>query len=428
MLQVFIYIVLNYFCQVKLLSVVKLSFAALRTHRGRAFLTMLGIIIGITSVIIINSVGAGAQSLIFNQVKRIGSNLVGVLPGHREGSEPPAAAFGIAITTLSYDDAVALSDPNNVPYALAATPYIRGTANFNYKNRSHDSNFTGVSYQYLQVESAEIAAGTFFALNDERGLERVAVIGDTVKEELFGNEEALGKTIRIKQVNFQVIGVLKKRGTVAFQNQDDQVLIPITTAQKILLGVEHVGLIRVKVAKAEQVAQTMQDVASALRIRHGIKDEADDDFFVGSQELILNTLGMITNIVRYLLIAIGAISLIVGGIGIMNIMFVSVNERTREIGLRKAIGAKERDILQQFLLEAINLTSVAGLIGIGIGVGISFAVATVAQAMDYDWDFVVSPLAILFAVTFSAAIGISFGYFPARKASQMEAIEALRYE
>lgn len=412
----------------KISRLIKLSFQSLKNNKIRALLTMLGIIVGIMSVIIINSVGAGAQSLIFNQVKKVGTNLVGVLPGQREGSEPPAAAFGISITTLKYEDAIALRDKNNVRNAIAATPYLRGTAVMTYQNKLHDSSFSGVSHEYLQVESAELETGSFFRIEDERSLQKVAILGSLVKEELFGSDNPINKSIRINKTNFKVIGILKPRGTAAFQNQDDQVLIPITVAQKIMLGVNHLALIRVKIDYPENIKASMEDVTRTLRIRHRIKDPADDDFFVGSQELFLSVLGSITNIIRYFLVTIGAVSLLVGGIGIMNIMYVSVNERTREIGLRKAIGVQNKDILRQFLLEAINLTIIAGIIGIVSGVVISYLVSQLAQTFGYDWDFVVSPIAVVTAVIFSAAIGISFGYYPAKKASQLEAIEALRYE
>ena len=406
----------------------KLSFTSLKAHKSRAFLTMLGIIIGITSVIIIDSVGAGAQSLIFNQVKGIGSNLVGVLPGHREEDEPPAAAFGISITTLKYDDALALVDNENVPHSVAATAYLRGVGTINYKNKNLDASYTGVGHQFLNVEAAEIDEGDFFTLNDERSLGRVAVLGSDVKEGLFGDRNPVGEYIKIKQTNFKVIGYLKPRGNAQFQNQDLQLFIPITTAQKIMLGVNHVGFIRVKVDKSENIKRTMSDVESALRVRHGIKDPSDDDFFVGSQDMVLDTLSMITDILKYLLIAVGGISLIVGGIGIMNIMFVSVNERTREIGLRKAIGARRSDILSQFLVEAINITVIAGVLGILLGMGISGLVALGANLLGYDWDFVISIYAIIISVLFCGMIGISFGYFPAKRASALNPIEALRYE
>jgi putative ABC transport system permease protein len=412
----------------KLLPLLKLSSTSLRVHKSRALLTMLGIIIGISAVIIISSVGAGAQSLIFNQIKSVGSNLVAIMPGHRSEDEPPAAAFGISITTLSYEDAVSLTDPNNVPHAIAATPYLKGTATLSYRNRTHESSYNGVSFQYPVVEDAKLEQGSFFSIREEKGLERVVILGNVARDELFKKEDPIGKYIRIKNENFKVIGIFQSRGSVAFQNQDDQVFIPITTAQKIMLGVNHVGLIRVKIDASENVQSSMNDVERTLRLRHKIKNPDDDDFFVGSQAMMLDVLGSITDIIRYLLMAIGAISLLVGGIGIMNIMFVSVNERTREIGLRKAIGARKNDILTQFLLEAITLTIAGGVIGITFGAGFSFLVAVIAKSLGYDWDFVVSLVSVSVAVSFCALIGISFGYFPAKKAAVLDPIESLRYE
>lgn len=405
----------------------KTALTGLTSKKSRTFLTMLGIIIGIASVIIIMSVGAGAQSLILNEVKRAGSNLVVVFPGKSEDG-PPTAVLGITITTFTLDDVKAIENLRNVPNIVAAAPLVRGIDTFTWANQSIESDFVGTAATYPDVESAPLAAGRFFNEEEESGLGKVIVLGYSVANDLFGPNDPIGQEVRIGRVSFRVIGVMEERGTQFFQNKDQESYIPISTAQKLLLGIDHVSLARFKVDSEENVSRAIADIEQTLRERHNISDPAEDDFTVSSQNEALDLLGSLTDALRFFLAGIAALSLLVGGIGIMNIMLAAVAERTREIGLRKAVGASKQDILLQFLTESVLITFVGAIIGIIIGVCISALVAFVAQYLGYDWDFVVPLSSILLAVGVAGLVGIVFGLYPARKASFLNPIEALRYE
>lgn len=391
---------------------------------------MLGVIIGVGAVIVIMAVGAGAQSLILSQIKTLGSNLVGVLPGKSEEKGPPASVYGIVITTLTYEDAQALKNKNNVPNLVDYVAYAKGVATLSWRDNQYDTNVSGATIGYLSVEGGEVEKGRFFSGEEERSLARVAVLGSTVAAELFGASEPVGQQIKFKNHTFEVIGVMKERGTVAFQNYDDQIFIPISTMQKIILGVNHIGLIRAKVDQEENVGQAIADIEATLRERHDIIDRsgASDDFTVRSAAAALDSLTTITNALRYFLASMAALSLIVGGIGIMNIMLISVRERTREIGLRKAIGATNADILNQFLIETVVITLLGGAIGIVGGSLISTLIALIARTLDYDWELVISPFSIILGLAVSMLVGLVFGLYPASKASKLEPVEALRYE
>lgn len=409
---------------------VRNSIKTLLANKARSFLTMLGIIIGVGAVIVIMAVGAGAQSLILAQVKTLGTDKIGVMPGNSEEDGPPTSAMGITITTLTYDDAEALNDKSNVPNLINVAAFTKGVSTVSWGANTYDSNISGTNVGYLEVEGGEVEKGRFFNKEEEKNLSRVAVLGSTVKEELFGESEAVGQTIKIKKHLFEVIGVMKERGTVAFQNYDDQIFIPIMTMQKIIVGVDHLGLIRARVDNEANIDKAIDDMEQTLREQHDIKDKSgkDDDFSVRSAAQALDMITTITDALKYFLAAMGGLSLLVGGIGIMNIMLVSVTERTREIGLRKAVGANNRNILFQFLAEAISITSIGGIIGIVGGIVISFLVSVIANALGYDWEFSISILSIILGVGVSAAVGVIFGLYPARKASLLEPVEALRYE
>lgn len=403
------------------------SWRLIKRNRLRSFLTMLGIIIGVMSVIIIMSVGAGAQSLILNQVKGLGSNLVGILPGKSDDKGPPAAVLGIVVTTLVTDDLKAILAANN-PHVVAGTAYVRGTDTVTASDAKTDTTFVGINANYPNVEDATIAQGRFFTEEEDRSLTRVAILGSAVAKDLFDGQDPIGKNIKIKRVSFSIIGVVKERGTAGFQNQDDQIFVPITTAQKLLLGIDYVSFMRLKIDDAQNVDSTIEWIKSTLRERHNIITEENDDFSVRSSNQGLEVLTSITNALKFFLAAIAAISLIVGGIGIMNIMLAAVEERTKEIGLRKAIGATGKDIISQFLIETILITVLGGLIGIVSGILISVGVAHIVQSLGYQWDLVISPFSIILGLAVSLAIGLIFGISPAKRASRLNPIEALRYE
>jgi putative ABC transport system permease protein len=404
---------------------IKLAITGLLANKMRAFLTILGIIIGVSAIIIIVAVGNGAESLIVNQIESVGSNLVAVVPGGSDEDEPPAAMMGIVITTLKYDDIAALRE---IPHVVAVSGFNKEVAEVLHGNSKTETTVTGTFSSYIKVEDAAVAEGRFFNDIEERGISKVAVLGSTIKEELFGNVSPIGKSIKIRNVSLKIIGVMEERGSTGFSNNDTQVFIPINTMQKLILGVNHVAMARVKVDEEQYVAQTMDAIENVLRGRHGIDNPKDDDFTINSQAQGLETLQNITGSIKLMLTAIAAIALIVGGIGIMNVMFIAVTERTREIGLRKALGAKQKDILSQFLIEAVSITSIGGLIGIIIGVLFSAFVAFIVQYLGYPWSFIVTIDSVLIASLVIAGIGIVFGYAPAKKAAKLPAIEALRYE
>lgn len=391
---------------------------------------MLGIIIGVGAVIIIMSVGAGAQSLIINQVKGLGTNIIGAMPGKSDEEGPPASVMGITITSLVYDDMLAVRDKKNIPNVVEAVGYTNGVGTVSWGSNSYDTSLSGTTSGYLEVEGGELESGRFFIEDEERNLARVVVLGSTVKKEVFGESDPIGQRVKIKKHTFEVIGVMKERGTVAFQDYDDKVLLPLKTTQKLIVGVNHLGLIRAKVDSEENVAQAINDLEATLREQHDIQDSSgySDDFTVRSAAEALDVITTVTDALSYFLAAMAALSLIVGGIGIMNIMLVGVTERTREIGLRKAIGASNINIMNQFLAEAVSVTMMGGIIGVIGGVAVSFIVASIAKYLGYDWDFIVSPLSVILAITVASLIGLIFGIYPARKASRLEPVEALSYE
>ncbi|HRY36995.1 MAG TPA: ABC transporter permease [Candidatus Magasanikbacteria bacterium] len=395
-------------------------------NKIRSFLTMLGIIIGVMAVIIVMSVGAGAQSLILNQVKSMGSNLVGILPGKADEKGPPASVMGVVITTLKDDDLKALV--KEIPYFTAVSGYVKGTDTVTWGDQQTDTNFTGVNYSYIDVEDTKVEIGRFFTEDEEKGNARVAILGYEVAKDLFLDQNPIGQQIKIKKTYFNIIGVMIKRGTSGMQNQDDQIFVPLTTAQKLLLGIDHVSFARLKVDDAKNVDNAVEQAKVLLRERHNIDNPENDDFSIRSMAQGLEAITSITNALKMFLVAVAAIALVVGGVGIMNIMLAAVQERTREIGLRKAVGAKNKNIIVQFLIESVMITSIGGLIGIILGILISFIVAKVAQGMGYDWDFAVSVSSVFLGCFVSVGVGLVFGIIPARKASRLNPIEALRYE
>lgn len=389
---------------------------------------MLGIIIGVGAVVLIMSLGAGAQSLIVGQLDSFGSDLIGVLPGASDEKGPPAVVFGIKVTSLKHDDVLAFKDPKNSPHVKSAVSYYEIPAPLYFKDIIYDSTIVGATGDFVEIEKTEMAKGRFFSDEEMDSSLRLAILGSTVADELFNGSDPIGKKIKIKNQSVEVLGVFEEKGKSGFSDPNDRVIVPLAFAQKILAGVNYISSARMRVDDVENIDVAMEDIRATLRDRHDIDNPADDDFSVRSFRDALELVTTVTNAIKYFLAAMAALSLLVGGVGIMNIMLVSVKERTREIGLRKALGAKSRQIRQQFLLESISLTLVGGIIGFLIGVLFAFLISVVVKALGYDWDFNIPFGAFVLAFGVSTLIGIVFGLYPAAAAAKLDPIEALRYE
>lgn len=411
----------------------KLALVSLKSHKVRSGLTMLGIIIGISSVITVMSVGNGAQSLILNQIVSMGSNTIFIEPGaldlNKRGDMMQSALEEFEITTLTYEDALAIAEDPNVKIAAAV---VFGVDRAIYKGFDKKITFMGVTPESLKINETYAVQGRVLEEEDVKSQARVAVLGYKVKQDLFGEEDPLDKTIKIRNVNFRIVGVAQEQGTQMFQNLDENVYIPITTAQKLLLGINHVRWIVAEANSEEKIDETVESIRLTLRERHEINnpenDLSKDDFKVMSQKETAEIMTTVTGVFTIFLSSVAAIALLVGGIGIMNIMLVSVTERTKEIGLRKAIGARKKDILYQFLTEAVVLTVLGGLIGILLGIVFSYLASIILSVMVGEWKFIISPGTIALAFSVSTFIGLVFGIYPANKAAKLSPIEALRYE
>jgi len=398
----------------------------------RSVLTMLGIIIGISSVIVLMSIGQSAQNLILGQVQSIGSNLIVITPGAPSGSgfSAPASAQGIVITSLKQRDVDALSREPSVDYAV---PEVRGQAEVVYGNTNKTISYTGSTADVFTVSNlTKVSAGQTFSKSDVESGNHVVVIGPDLAKTLFGpNINPINKSIRVKDISFRVVGVLSKGGTGAFGvDIGNLVMMPISVAQKQLLGINYFNVIIVQADNTYNIDFVKSRISFVLLQNHGITDSTKEDFNIQTQADILSILGTITSTFTLFLAAIASISLLVGGIGIMNIMLVSVTERTREIGLRKAVGATDGDILQQFLIEAVMLTFAGGVIGILLGAAavgaVYLGVSTFAPALGWTFAFPIS--AVILGLAVSGISGIAFGIYPARQAGRKNPIEALRYE
>jgi putative ABC transport system permease protein len=365
-----------------------------------------------------------------DQIRGVGSNLIGVLPGASDEKGPPASAMGIVITTLKYDDFLELKKPKNVTGVVAGAGYVMGTATIENDGTELGMSFTGTTSQYPEVESTGMREGRFFIEEEETNLSRVAVLGVTAAKDIFGDLDPIGKKIKINDYKFTVVGVLKERASAAFgmASQDEAIFIPLFTAQELLLGINHLAYVRLKIDSIENIPIAKEDIGATLRNQHDIEEPDDDDFSVRDQASAIDTISAITNAMRYFLLAVGTISLIVGGVGVMNVMLIAVSQRIKEVGLRKAVGAKNIDVMIQFLIESATISFLGGLIGIIFGVAISFATSLIVNSLGYNWKFIISPSSIVIAVTVSIMIGIIFGLYPARKASKISPMEALRYE
>lgn len=410
---------------------VRLAFRALAANKLRAALTMLGIIIGVGAVITLMSAGEGVSVYIAEQFQGLGSNLLFIVPGSAEAvsSGPPGMQAGGA--ELTNGDVEALRDPLRAPDVAAVSPQLYRAAQVTAGRHNMIAQVQGVAPDFAQVRNWYPEVGRFIDQEDILSRARVALVGQDVVKELFpDNPYPLDQPIQINGVPFRIVGILERKGGSQFSNQDEHILIPLTTAQTRLFparsrsGEYRVTAILVQAVSEERMQAASEQVAAILRERHGIDFQDEDDFSIISQADIISVFGEITDVLTIFLGAIAGISLLVGGIGIMNIMLVSVTERTREIGLRKAVGARRRDILWQFLIEAMTLSLIGGVLGIALGaIG-----AGIITALIEDFRAVITPQAVLLATTFSAAVGLFFGIYPARRASLLNPIDALRYE
>jgi putative ABC transport system permease protein len=401
----------------------KISICALRVNMMRSVLTMLGIIIGIASVIAMVAIGAGAEHIISEQISSMGTNLILVIPGSTKigGMQMGPGA----VPTLTIDDGRAIK--NECPSVEASAPNIRLGSQVVYANQNWATQITGATPDFLIARDWSVVEGRNFSSSDVDGATKNAIIGKTIVKELFGSVDPIGKIIRVRKVPFRVIGVLKKKGQSAQgTDQDDMVMIPLTTAQRKVFGSPFPNAVAAIIVKAKSkslITRAENEITALLRQRHHIGLKKDDDFTVKNLSELLSVATTSSRTMSLLLGTVASISLIVGGIGIMNIMLVSVTERTREIGIRMAIGATEENILLQFLTEAVLLTLIGGIIGIGVGV-----VGATVVSKVLGWATYVSINSIFIAVFFSACVGIFFGFYPARKAASLNPIDALRYE
>ncbi len=398
----------------------KTAYRGLVTNKLRSFLTLLGIMIGVAAVVAMISIGTGASSYVSAQIRGLGSNLLIVTPGRAATGQGGASQAQGTGQSLTMADANAIKQ--EVSGISRMSPELSGQAQVIYQDKNVSTSISGVTDTYETVHNFHVLYGDFMGTEEEQVGAAVAVLGQNVVVNLFGQANPIGAIIKIKNVPFKVIGIMESKGG-SFGNQDDTILVPLSTAQRRLFGADYLRSIYVQVVSEAQVPQTNSEITSLLLSRHHVTDAAQRDFNVSSQADILNTVSQITGVLTILLGGIAAISLLVGGIGIMNIMLVSVTERTREIGLRKAVGAHGRDILFQFLMESVVLSLIGGVLGLALG-----ALGGIAIARYGGWTPVISLNSALLALGFSAGIGIFFGVYPARRASRLNPIEALRYE
>lgn len=405
----------------------KTSVTGLDTNRSRSVLTIFGIVIGITAIMLVVSLGAGAQALILGQVQGLGTQTVAVIPGRAPTG--PSDVTSLFSDSLKEKDMTALKNKTNVPGLKTIMPVVFGSVNTVYESNTYQVTLFGATSLIADIFDLHPKEGQFFDESDVASRSDVAVIGSKVAEHLFDGADPIGQKIKIKGRNFRVIALLPPTGGGSLFNFDDMVLMPYTTAQDYLLGIKYFNRFIIEAADNASPSVVAEDVRTTLRESHNITDPAKDDFFVSTQQDLANRLSTITTALTWFLVAVASIALFVGGVGIMNIMLVAVTERTREIGLRKALGATNRDILSQFLLEAVLLTAIGGIVGIILGASMAFVVALVlSKGLGIDWQFVFPWSGAILGLTVSTLIGLVFGGYPASQASKKSPIEALRYE
>jgi ABC-type antimicrobial peptide transport system permease subunit len=397
--------------------IIKVSLRSLWANRLRSILAMLGIIIGVSAVIFVLSLVEGVHKSVMGKIESLGTNLLIIMPGAR-------GTNGVVTGTqqnLKLPDVMALL--HTIPQIRSLAPVVRGNVQLKYLGKNSHTSILGTTVTYFPIRNFEIDRGKLFTDAQCEAMERVAVVGPVTAKNLFGKSDPLGETIKVNGINFRIIGILQAKGDQGFFNPDDQVLIPYTVAMKEVLGLDYVQELDVS-AYTQEDLQTIQDKATVLlRKRHRVQDGAPDDVNIHNQAEMLSTFGQVNTMLTLLAGGVAGISLLVGGIGIMNIMLVTVTERTREIGVRKAIGAKNRDILRQFLIEASLMSGVGGLIGIVVGIGMAVLLGLLAPFQP-----IVQPMSVVIAIVFSGSVGIFFGFYPAWRAAKLDPIEALRYE
>lgn len=399
---------------------IRVALRALRKNKLRSLLTVLGVVIGVCAVITLVNMGNGAQIAIEKSISGLGTNLLIIFPGSRTKGGM-RTGYG-TVTTLTAEDAKAIQE--ECPAIQMVTPVVNTSAQVVFQNQNWGTSVFGVDPDYQWIKNWPIEHGEFFTLQDVKAATKVCIIGKTVAEKLFGEQDPVGQVIRVKRIPFRVVGLLTPKGQTAFgQDQDDTIIVPYTTAQRRLLEITYLTMVMASAISMDLMADAQEQIRDLLKHRHQIKRGEDDDFTVRNLADITEVFSTITGVLTLLLGSIASISLVVGGIGIMNIMLVSITERTREIGIRMSVGAKPKDILLQFLLEAVLLSLIGGGIGVFLGIGLTSAITYFT-----GWLFPISLNAILVAFLFSASVGIFFGLYPARKASRMNPIDALRYE
>ena len=400
-----------------ILDLFKMAIRSLISHKLRTFLTALGIIIGVASVISMISIGEGARQQTLSTISKFGTNIITIKPGNKKSRHVSTGK----VDTLMLKDATFIEQ--NVPLITGVAAQVYRSAQLKFRNKNTNTTVRGTGKNYRRLANFEMQKGRYFNQQEINVAKRVCVLGATVVKNLFAEANPLGETIKVDGKNFMVIGLTEPKGALSWFDPDDQIFIPVTTAQKRVFGMNHIQSIDVQAAKIEDLEVIKEDISQVLRIRHNIADGKENDFYVQNSSQWLNSWGDAAKTFTYLLGGIAAISLMVGGIGIMNIMLVSVTERTREIGIRKAIGAKKKEILEQFLIESVLISFLGGGAGVLLGMGISEIVSNIGE-----WETIVSTQSILLAFGFSVGIGIFFGFYPANKAANMNPIEALRYE
>jgi len=406
----------------------KIAIRALKINKGRSLLTILGIVIGIAAVLVVMSAGNSIQNFVFAEMDSFGSDIVQTeikIPSTKHTSSENATSMvqGVVITSLKLADQDAILKLPNIKKSYAA---FLGQEVLSWDDKVKSSMVMAASASLAEIDSSKVDTGRFFTKEEDDSLARVVVLGSKMKEKLFGQSDAIGQNIKIRKTNFKVVGTVKSNGGSFFIDRDQMVYIPIQTAQKLLWGIDHVSFIASEMKDPSKDEETVADINELLRERHNITDPDKDDFAVTSMDDAKDMLGTILGGVELLLIALAGISLVVGGVGIMNIMYVSVSERTFEIGLRKAVGASGSDILWQFLWEAVVVTFLGAVVGMMLGIELSHLITLIAASQNFAWEFIIVPSSLVLSSLVAIAIGLVFGIFPARWAARIDPVTALR--